>query len=124
MSIDQADGRLCRVWERVRIEARGSGPRRSPKSCEAPPERSLLLSLKIGDEQAGQECSVRVAPCLSKSAIFLIVSFSSVMSTLSCTRFTVVNMFCWSLINYLSSFFVEAGLLNDFGSINGINCRA
>jgi hypothetical protein len=27
--------------------------------------------LKRGDEQAGQEYSVRVAPCLSKSAIIL-----------------------------------------------------
>ena len=34
-------------------------------------QRSPLLSLKIGEEQAGQACSVRVAPCLSKSAIIL-----------------------------------------------------
>ncbi len=37
-------------------------------------QRSPLFSLKIGEEQAGHACSVRVAPCLSKSAIILMFS--------------------------------------------------
>ena len=42
-------------------------------------QRYQLLSLKIGEEQAGQACSVRVAPCLSKSAIILMFFESLVM---------------------------------------------
>lgn len=42
--------------------------------------RSPLRSLKRGEAQAGQECSVRVAPCLSRSAMALMVFVFSVTS--------------------------------------------
>ena len=43
-------------------------------------QRSPLLSLKMGEEQAGQACFVRVAPCFSRSAMILMFSWFSVKS--------------------------------------------
>ena len=40
--ISQADGCLRWVWERVRIEARESGPWGNRISCQTPPKGSLL----------------------------------------------------------------------------------
>ena len=43
-------------------------------------QRSPLVNLKIGEEQAGQACFVRVAPCFSRSAMILMFSLFSVKS--------------------------------------------